>query len=90
MVDEENGRAVIMGKVRIRKNGVFQAMSFGRALVVLFCLHLWSWEVLTVVEVGGGGGISEKKGKRHSKRLKVNLYEVCAYFILFTVFFILL
>ena len=81
-VDDDNGIAMIMGKLRIRKFQHLQAMNFGRTLVVSF------WNLPLVLEVedmveGGGTKDKWKNRNKHSIMLKVYFYGVFTFLLLF-------
>ena len=89
-VNEENGRAMVMGKGRIRKVWQFSRNKFLRTI----CCHISN----PTFGIGGSRlwekeeekHISRKKRKRHLFTVKVYLYEVCVYSILFMIFIIVL
>ena len=87
--DEDNGKSVGMVKFQARKLWIFSSKEFWKNI---YCLvsdtnfglgesRLWDKETQKIIR---------KKSGIHSIRVKVNLYEIFAYPVLFDILFIVL
>ena len=89
-VDEENGRALVMNKVRLCKVWRFSSNKFWKIVYCLVSDPTFGIGWSRLWDKDEGRCINLNKRKIHFIRVKIDFYEVCVYSILFLIFSIIL